>query len=239
VRSLDDMGGFAEFFGPVVREEDEPVFHAPWEARVFGLMTTASGTGLSPNFEAVRAAMARLPRDVYLAGYYRRWLGGVENVLVDQGHLAAGEVDAWMEAGAADGVPAAVQPTIAERGEVLRATLRPRFPPAVAADELPRRFGTARPAPEPPRYAIDDRVVVRAHRAPGHTRQPAYVTGRPGVVTDHLGATLFPDALAVGRGEPPQHLYTVAFAARDLFGDEAEPGTEVRVDLYESYLVPA
>jgi len=54
-----------------------------------------------------------------------------------------------------------------------------------------------------------------------------------------LGATLFPDALAVGRHEPPQHLYTVAFAGRDLFGDEAEPGTEVRIDLYESYLVPA
>ena len=41
-------------------------------------------TGLSRNFEAFRYAMGRLPRDVYLAGYYRRWLGGLENVLVDR-----------------------------------------------------------------------------------------------------------------------------------------------------------
>ena len=88
-----------EFFGPVVREDDEPVFHARWEARTFGLMSVAGATGLSPNFEAMRDAMRRLPRDVYLAGYYRRWLGGVENVLVDQGHLAPGELDARVQRG--------------------------------------------------------------------------------------------------------------------------------------------
>jgi nitrile hydratase len=80
---------------------------------------------------------------------------------------------------------------------------------------------------------------VRARKAEGHTRQPAYVSGKPGIISAHLGATLFPDALAVGRREAPQHLYTVVFEGRDLFGDDAEPGTEVRVDLYESYLEPA
>jgi hypothetical protein len=31
----------------------------------------------------------------------------------------------------------------------------------------------------------------------------------------------------------------VAFEGRDLFGAAAEPATELRIDLYESYLVPA
>jgi nitrile hydratase len=65
------------------------------------------------------------------------------------------------------------------------------------------------------------------------------VTGKPGVITAHLGATLFPDAHAVGRRALPQHLYTVAFDGTELWGEGAEPGTEVRVDLYESYLEPA
>jgi nitrile hydratase len=65
------------------------------------------------------------------------------------------------------------------------------------------------------------------------------VTGKPGIVTAHLGATLFPDARAVGRRARPQHLYTVAFDGNDLWGDAAEAGTEVRVDLYEPYLEAA
>jgi hypothetical protein len=80
---------------------------------------------------------------------------------------------------------------------------------------------------------------VRSVQAPGHTRQPGYVTGKPGTVAARLGATLFPDAHAVGRRTRPQHLYTVAFAGADLWGDLAEAGTEVRVDLYEPYLEPA
>jgi nitrile hydratase len=241
VGDLDDMGGRAEFFGTVVREDDEPVFHARWEARVFGVMTVAGATGLSPNFEAMRDAMRRLPRDVYLASYYRRWLGGVELVLVDQGHLARGEVDARMDGGGVVSSNSQASPSrsIAERGQLLRETLRPSYPPPVAAKELPRRFGTMRPTQQTPRFDVGDPIVVRSPRPAGHTRQPGYVTGKPGVVTAQLGATLFPDALAVGRHEPPQYLYTVAFAGRDLFGDDAEPETEVRVDLYESYLVPA
>ena len=32
-----DMGGRTEFFGPVIKEPDEPVFHERWEGRVFGI----------------------------------------------------------------------------------------------------------------------------------------------------------------------------------------------------------
>jgi nitrile hydratase len=100
-------------------------------------------------------------------------------------------------------------------------------------------LGNSRPALRRQRFSVGDRIRVRDTRASGHTRQPGYVTRKPGVVVAHLGATLFPDAHAVGRRARPQHLYTVAFGADDLWEGAAEPNTEVRVDLYESYLEPA
>ena len=82
-------------------------------------------------------------------------------------------------------------------------------------------------------------ATVSASAAPARRdapARPAYVTGEPGVVVAHLGTNVFPDTHAVGRRGRPQHLYTVAFEAADLWGDRAEPGTEMRVDLYEPYL---
>jgi nitrile hydratase len=233
------MGGRKELFGPVVREHDEPVFHDRWEARVFGVMFTAMA-GIGANTEAARYAMNRLPPDIYLSSYYRRWLGGLETQLVERGYLGPDEVDARVEdRPAAPGRRRPPRMKIAVTWRLLRTTLRPRFPRFVAAKIFPRALGTARSTRRRPRFGVGDRVRVRARKGEGHTRQPAYVSGKPGVVTAQLGATLFPDALAEGRREPPQHHYTVAFEGNDLFGDDAEPGTEIRIDLYESYLEPA
>jgi len=239
VADVSDMGGRTELFGPVVREADEPVFHDRWEARVFGVTFTAMA-GIGANTEAARHAMNRLPPDVYLSSYYRRWLGGLETGLVERGYLGPDEVDARIEGRpAARGRRRPPRLKVAVNWRLLRATLRPRLPRFVAAKVLPRALGTARPTRRRARFGVGDRVRVRSRKPKGHTRQPAYVSGKPGVVSAHLGATLLPDARAVGRREPPQHLYTVAFEVRDLFGDDAEPSAEVRVDLYESYLEPA
>jgi nitrile hydratase beta subunit len=239
VTDVSDMGARKELFGPVRRDDDEPIFHDRWEARVFGVTFTAMA-GIGASTEAARHAMNRLPPDIYLSSYYRRWLGGLEIGLVERGYLGPDEVDAQIEGRpAARGRQRPPRLKIAATWRLLRATLRPRLPRFVAGKILPRALGTARRSRRPPRFGVGDQVRVRARKAAGHTRQPGYVSGKPGVVSAHLGATLYPDALAVGRREPPQHLYTVAFEARDLFGDDAEQGTEVRVDLYEGYLEPA
>jgi nitrile hydratase subunit beta len=230
------MGGRSEFFGPVVQEADEPVFHERWEGRVFGMSVFLMPL-LGRNVDAFRFALERLPREVYLSGYYRRWLAGLECRLTETGYLRRGEVDARLtgrpaEASGRRGSPVRREVT----SRALRLVLRPRLPPWLAGRVLPRMLGTARKAPERQRFSVGDRVRVRDTRAPGHTRQPGYVCGKPGIVVAHLGCTVFPDAHAVGRRTPPQHLYTVAFEATDLWGDAAEPGTETRVDLYEPYL---
>jgi nitrile hydratase beta subunit len=239
VAAVSDMGGRAEFYGPIVREENEPVFHSRAESRVFGI----SGPVLAlfgRNLDAFRHAMERLPRETYMAGYYRRWLGGLERMLVRAGYFGPDEVDARIEGRSAKpGRKRSPRVQVAIIARVTHWLQRPTFPSFVSSHVLPRLFGTARPAFSRPRFAVGARIRVRAVQASGHTRQPGYVTGKPGVVTTHHGTTLFPDAHSVGRRARPVHLYTVAFEGRDLWGEGAETGTEVRIDLYEPYLEAA
>jgi nitrile hydratase len=90
-----------------------------------------------------------------------------------------------------------------------------------------------------PRYALGDVVVTRNLHPAGHTRLPSYARSCRGTVALLHGAWVFPDTHAHDAGENPQHVYAVRFEARDLWGNEAEAGTCVHVDLFESYLAPA
>jgi nitrile hydratase subunit beta len=234
-----DMGGRTEFFGPVIPESDEPVFHERWEGRVFGISNFLLPL-LGRNVDILRFGMERLPREVYLASYYQRWLGGFEKLLVEAGYLAPGEVDARTAGRSAPAAERRVsRARLAATSRAVRSLLRPTLPRWFAGQVIPRLLGTSRPALRRRHFATGDSVRVRGTRAAPYTRQPGYVTGKPGVIVAHLGATVFPDAKTVGRHAMPQHLYTVAFQAADLWGVAAEPGTEVRVDLYESYLEAA
>ena len=239
VAALSDMGGRTEFYGPIVREENEPVFHSRAEGRVFGMAGFVLAL-FGRNLDAFRYAMEQLPRNVYMSSYYRRMLGGCERLLVQAGYLGPDEVDARIERRpGATGRRRGSRARLAITTRLMRAGFRPTIPSWIAAHVLPRVFGTSRPALSSRRFSVGDRIRVRPVQADSHTRQPGYVTGKPGVVTAHLGATLFPDAHAIGRRARPVHLYTVAFEGSDLWGEQAEPGTEVRIDLYEPYLEAA
>lgn len=195
MNGIHDMGG-RHGFGRVAREAGEPVFHAPWEARVRVLAELLIVRGVF-NVDAFRHAIERLEPAVYLtAGYYGRWLGAVESLVRELGDgLAAGRI---------------ADPVHAQR--------------AVA---------------EPPRFAPGDRVRTRNHQPAGHTRLPAYARQRHGRVVRRHGGWVFPDSNAHERGECPQHLYTVRFEGAELWGDGAEAGSCVHLDLFESYLEPA
>lgn len=78
-------------------------------------------------------------------------------------------------------------------------------------------------------------VRTRLSAASGHTRLPLYVRGRPGVVHALRGRFPFPDDLARFGVAEPQALYSVRFAARDLWGPDAG-AHDVYLDLFESYL---
>jgi nitrile hydratase len=233
------MGGRTEFFGPVTQETDEPVFHEDWEGRVFGISNFLLPL-LGRNTDILRFGMEQTPREVYLSSYYQRWMGGFERLLEQAGYLTPGEVDARLAGHPSEHARRRMsRARLAATSRVLRLPLHPTLPCWMAGQLIPLLLGTSRPALRRRHFAVGDQVRVRYTRAVPYTRQPGYVTGKPGTIVAHLGSTLFPDAKAVGRHALPQHLYTVAFRAEDLWGAAAEPGVEVRVDLYESYLEAA
>ena len=87
-----------------------------------------------------------------------------------------------------------------------------------------------------PLFSVGDPVRTWNRHPEGHTRLPGYARNRRGVVADVHPACVYPDTNADGRGESPQHLYTVAFDDAELWGEEAEGGTTVYIDLFEPYL---
>lgn len=213
MNGIHDMGGL-HGFGKVEVEPEEPVFHSRWEGRVFAIAQSLGG-----NLDAGRHSLERLDPVAYLKdGYYGRWLAALERTLSEFGVLQPEEIDARMQRGTA------------------ATHEHPRTP---SEPWLPTGGNYARQVDTPPAFARGQVVLTRNHQPPGHTRLPAYTRHCRGVVVRVHPAMVFPDDHAHGRGENPQVLYTVRFAGKELWGADAEPGSFVHIDLFESYLEPA
>jgi len=205
---IHDLGGMAGF-GAVEVERDEPRFHESWEATAFRLLNASVALLRAFNADEYRHAVERMDPAHYLAArYYERMLTGVTTLLVEKGFVDVQAVEAL----AGGRVP-------------LARPARANAPDGVDAKAAPR-------------FANGDRVRVRELRQPGHTRAPRYVHGHAGVVVHVAPPFPYPDASAhslPGREEPTYH---VAFDAAELWGEAADPGASVVVDLWETYLEP-
>ena len=71
---------------------------------------------------------------------------------------------------------------------------------------------------------------------PGRLR--AHVRWRRAIDRDH-GVHVFPDTHAAGQGKKPQHVYSVRFTARELWGNDASARDAIYIDLWDDYLDPA
>jgi nitrile hydratase len=83
---------------------------------------------------------------------------------------------------------------------------------------------------------VGDRVRTRNLNPVTHTRLPRYARDKTGTVEAIRGCHVFPDTVAIGAGEQPQWLYTIVFAARELWGDDADPALTVSIEAFEPYL---
>jgi nitrile hydratase subunit beta len=215
MNGVHDMGGLQDF-GPVVPEADEPKFHHPWERRAFALTLAMGGTG-TWNIDQTRAARESLPPAQYLASsYYHIWLEGLRALLLERGLVTTDEL--------ADGrlrEPAQTLPRVLTADRV--------------ASALARGSPTLRTVTGAARFRVGDRVRTRNLHPPTHTRLPRYCRGRAGEIALVHGAHVFADAHARGVGEQPQWLYSVHFAASELWGADTTAGA-VHVDCWESYL---
>ena len=211
MNGVHDMGGM-HGFGPIVREENEPLFHAAWEAHVRAIDGAGAWSRGYFNIDAFRYGIERMAPAHYLrASYYERWLATIELNLIEQGFLTGDELDARIES-LAPGIPRprfrrhdAVSADRAERSRPRSPTLHFR-----AALRGGRRRGDAQrpPARAHPAAALRARQAGR-HPTPARSRRS------------------FPTPTPTGLARQPQPLYAVRFDARELWGESAEPGQTV------------
>jgi nitrile hydratase subunit beta len=94
VELAHDLGG-REGFGVPVVEDEEPVFHAPWERTARALVYAAMGAHPNPTTSAFRHAIERMDPDHYLASsYYEHWLTAAATIAVESGVVTREELDA-------------------------------------------------------------------------------------------------------------------------------------------------
>jgi hypothetical protein len=91
----------------------------------------------------------------------------------------------------------------------------------------------------PAKFKVGDNVITRNINTLGHTRLPRYSRARRGVVACDHGVFIFPDSHAMGPDRKPQHLYSVRFTARELWGDQASERDSVHLDMWDDYLESA
>jgi nitrile hydratase len=218
MNGVHDLGGM-HGFGPIdLGPYGRATTHADWERRLIGIQELTADRYF--NLDAFRYGIERMDPAHYLRStYFERWLETIVTNMVEGGFLTVDE--------------------LADRTELLR-----RQPDAA----LPRPDADAviasAPAPEPalgasaPRFAPGDIVITRNVHPTGHFRLPRYARGKRGTIHLVHGPAVFPDTNAQGLGADPQVVYNVRFDGRELWGDSAEPGTMVSIDLWESYLAP-
>jgi nitrile hydratase len=81
---VHDLGGM-QGFGPVEREDNEPVFHAAWEAAVLAMMRAGGARGVY-NIDEFRHGIERMNPSHYLrATYYEKWLDGIARIFLEKG----------------------------------------------------------------------------------------------------------------------------------------------------------
>ena len=209
-----DLGGRFGY-GPVVPEPEGELFHAAWEPQALALMLAMGATG-AWNIDMTRSARETLP-DYPRSSYYAIWIKGLEKLLLERGLVGAAELAAGHSHDAPQQLP-----------RVLRA--------ADVAATLARGAPTLRAATTPAKFTIGDRVRTRSSEVRHHTRLPGYARGRFGRIEQVHGTHVYADSNALGLGEQPQWLYTVVFAGRELWGEDATEGLTVSIDAWEPYL---
>jgi nitrile hydratase subunit beta len=216
MNNVHDMGG-QQGMGPVVYEKNEPVFHAPWEGRIYAL-NRAIRALRTWSLDTDRHALELMPPVDYLRmSYYERWVYRLEAQIVQYGLVSKGEI----ESGTADpGSPKAI----------------PAFTLATSDRWLSRGIASSYDPKVRPLFKVSQRVRARNINPAGHTRLPRYARGKIGVIVRDHGVYLFPDTHAHFQGERRQHVYSVRFAARELWGEKASALDSVHLDLWDDYL---
>ncbi len=218
------------------RDAGEPVFAEPWQAHAFAVVMSLYQDGhynwaewddylgyhiqAPGHFDAAAAGDANgtetgeTEADTTGANY-SRFLADCEKDGVRFYHL-------WL---------AAAEHLLDAKGLVPKAELEER----IAAFAKAEREG--------PRFAADQRVLVREIKREGHTHLPLYLRGKTGEVESDRGLFVFPEAVGHGHdhggNDALQHVYCVRFSASEIWGEETAGGHSLNFNLWGYQLQPA
>lgn len=217
MNGIHDMGGLQDM-GSVRPEKHEPVFHAAWEGRAFAMWWAVDGGWSSA---AYRYQKELIPPAEYLRiSYYERVIIGLVALMLQSGMVTHAELES--------GIPS-------------RGTTKPKS--VLTAAEVAPMLAKGSPATlslaVAAQWHVGQRVRARNINPVGHTRLPRYTRGKSGTIERDYGVFAFPDTEAQGLGEKPQHVYSVRFTARELWGTQASQYDSVYVDMWDDYLETA
>jgi nitrile hydratase subunit beta len=216
MNGVHDMGGL-QSMGPIQYETNEPVFHATWEGRIYALNRAMRAWG-KWNLDTERHALELMSAADYLRmSYYERWVGRLAEQVVKYGLVTSREMESGKSA-----------PDSPKATPALTAAMSSRF--------LSRGIPSSQDRNVRPLFKVGQRVRARNINPTGHTRLPRYARGRAGTIMRDHGVYTFPDTNAHFSGEKRQHVYSVRFAARELWGDSASPHDFVHIDIWDDYL---
>lgn len=228
---VHDMGGrFGD--GPVVPEpqgQDNQgfvPFKEDWHRGALSLTVAAGGLGLW-NIDSSRHARESLsPKDYARFSYYEKWIAALADLLVDTGQVTREEL------------------TVGQPATPVAADTPAKITASKVAIALAKGSPAARDTAITPAFQVGQAVRTQRPAANrlvdgGHTRLPIYAAGAVGHIQRLHGCHVLPDSNAHHLGEAPEPLYTVVFAASELWANPEHPGDEVTLDLWQTYLEPA
>jgi nitrile hydratase len=149
--------------------------------------------------------------------YYERWFHRLEAQLVRYGLVSKEEIESGKVA------PGSTKAT-------------PALGLETSGRWLDRGIASSVDPDVRPSFKVRQRVRARNINPTGHTRLPRYARGKTGVIVRDHGVYVFPDSNAHAQGEKRQHVYSVRFAATQLWGDDASRRDSVHLDLWDDYL---
>jgi hypothetical protein len=92
MNGIHDLGG-TDGFGPINPEPNEPVFHEPWEGRMYALNIACGALG-KWNLDRLRYMREKMnPAEYLTTGYYESWLYRLENLLIENGLVTREELE--------------------------------------------------------------------------------------------------------------------------------------------------
>lgn len=218
---VHDLGGI-EGFGPVPVMNGDAHFRdiSDWEKRVWGMSRERSALLPDATIDWFRHGIERMVPSDYLGfAYFSKWCVNYLALMVD-GKLITLD-------------------------DVKRGHLEKTYTPAAAIsleDALDSNskadFTFEVAATTEPGFFVGQTVRTHRHISSRHTRLPRYARDKCGIIIAHHGCHLLPDEGAKGN-HVGGHLYTVAFAATELWGPGVDQRDSVTLELWEDYLVQA